>query len=178
MKKVILLTVLSLSLTSCVLFDAFFGIEKEVKETCPPDKTCIKSFSSYYDFEVWECIGDPITRTVEVIVSVKHNLPHQEVAFHERGFSAYDENGNGFRVKEFKFPKSSYMAMFGGFLSFDCPTGVRIKGKIILENIPPSSKEFKLIEGDVSYDNKDRNGYSMKDKGHYKIKNLIINWKK
>ncbi len=174
MKKVVLLVFLSLSLTSCSVLNILLGINPK---TCNDKGLCLTSFSPYYEFAIWDCTGDPVSQTVEVTVSIKHPLRNQEVNFFYKG-GAYDENGNSFSIKEIKFPNSHTERMFGHRESFYSPSGVMLKGKIVLRNVLPSVKKLKLLEGYVKCYYEDGGSGQEPIKGYYKIKNLDINWKK
>lgn len=171
MKKLILLIVLNLSLTSCGVLNTLVG--QEIVDTCPPNKVCVSSFSYHYDFDVISCIGDPVSQTVEVTVTLKNkSLPNQTTEIYSP--VAYDGNGNAYNIKQINFPNSK-ASVWGNSCEFDSPTGILLKGTLVFRNVLPNINMLKLIQGSASSINKD--GYKKTSEGYLKIKNLPITWK-
>lgn len=180
MKKVILLIVLSLSLTSCSLLnrviDAPLGIPPY---TCDDKGLCVQSFNKNFEFKVLDCIGDPVKQTVEVTVGLKNKMRNKLVSFscNKSNYSyAYDDDKHIFEIKEIKFPNSK--TSHTNYENFYSPTGVMLKGKIVFRNVLPSVKKFKKVSGYVTFQNEHINSLEEVKKSWYGIKNLKINWAK
>ncbi len=134
----------------------------------------VKSFSPNFDFKVLECSGNSIEQTVEIVFTIKHNLPNQRLGLwtgQEKPI-AYGETGKSYKYKEAKLPNASSM---GWSLNFSCPTGLLIQGKLIFRNVLPQTEKFKLVKGGFDFCNED--GGDNKGKGRFEIRNININWK-
>ncbi len=175
MKKVVLLIVLSLSLTSCSLLDRGLKNIHEIAETCEPNVTCIKSFSPNFEFNVLECRGHKIEKKVDIILTIKHSLPNQKMKFYKasRDVVAYGEMGNSYKFKNFEFPNSEWSWI--NQRAFVLPTNVLLKGKLTFENISPKAKKLVFVGGTIGFENKDGGGD--KGEGRFEIRNLKIDWK-
>lgn len=132
-----------------------------------------KSFNSNFEFKVIECKGNSIEQTVELTITIKHSLPHQQLDLFigNQKPIAYGETGNNYEFKSANFPESKKLM---GSESFFVPTNLLIQGKIVFRNILPQTEKLKLVNGTFQFKNKD--GLGNKGTGEFEIKNLVINW--
>ncbi len=132
-----------------------------------------KSFNSNFEFKVIECKGNAIEQTVELAVTIKHSLPHQQLDLYTGSKKpiAYSETGSNYEFKSASFPESGTGF---GTESFYVPTNLLIQGKLIFRNVLPQTEKLSLINGTFQFKNKDGGGN--REKGEFEIRNLNINW--
>lgn len=129
------------------------------------DTSETKTFNSNFELKVIECIGNSTDQTVEVIVTIKHLLPHQQLYLSST--IAYGETGDSFKFKNSMFAGSNSKVIY-------IPTNLLLKGKLTYRNVLPQTEKLKLVNGTISFKNKD--GGENNGKGEFEIRNLNINW--
>lgn len=135
------------------------------------DKYDVKSFNENYEVKILEVIGNKNEQTVDIIFTLKHEIPNQRITLDVRSFVAYDETGNSYPLK---------LADFSGnkndlYVYQDVPTDVLIQGKLTFRNILSKTDRLKKVSGIIITKNKD--GGDNKKEGEVEFTNLVINWK-
>ena len=135
--------------------------------------TEVKTFNSNFEFKVIECRGNSIDQTVEMTVTIKHSLPHQQLDLFTGSKKpvAYGEMGNNYEFKDATFPDARSGM---GTKTFSSPTNLLIQGKLVFRNVLPQTEKFSLVNGIFQFKNKDGGGN--RAKGEFEIRNLSINW--
>lgn len=133
----------------------------------------IKNFNPKFEFKVIGCIGNSSTQTVDVIVTIKHALPNQQMRLNlnNKKPMAYSETGTTYGYKSSLFAGEGESL---GSLVFQAPTNLLIQGKITFRNILPQTEKIALVTGGMNNENADGGGD--KSEGQFEIRNLTITW--
>ena len=133
----------------------------------------VKSFNANFEFKVIECKGNSLDQTVEITITIKHGLPHQQLELYTGAMKpiAYGELGNNYEFKGAKFPNVIHTY---GLATFFVPTNLLIQGILVFRNVLPQTEKFSLVNGTFTFKNKDGGGNF--SKGEFEIRNLKIDW--
>jgi hypothetical protein len=134
----------------------------------------VKTFDQNFEFTVLECKGNALDQTVTVTITIKHNLPHQQLSLYtgtKKPF-AYGETGNNYDYKNAIFPGGINKT---GVIIFSSPTNILLKGTIIFRNVLPQTEKLSLVNGTFAFKNIDGGGNS--STGEFEVRNLNISWK-
>ncbi|MDO5665955.1 MAG: hypothetical protein Q4G63_11960 [Bacteroidia bacterium] len=136
------------------------------------DKYEVKSFNENYEVKVLSVIGNKNDQTVDILFTLRHEIPNQKITLHGDEFVAYDETGNSYTLKAADFSGNKGV---GGYVYHVIPTDVLIQGKLTFRNILSKTDRLKKVSGRIDTENND--GGDNKQKGEVEFTNLLINWK-
>lgn len=136
------------------------------------DKYEVKSFNENYEVKVLEVVGNKNDQTVDIIFTLRHEIPNQKITLHGDEFVAYDETGNSYPYKQADFSGNKGV---GSYVFHVIPTDVLIQGKLTFRNILSKTDRLKKVTGRIDTENND--GGDNKRKGDIEFTNLLINWK-
>ena len=131
----------------------------------------VKSFDKNFDVKVLEVIGNKNEQTVDIVFTLKHEIPNQKLTFRGSEFVAYDEIGNTYYLKlmEVAGNKSE------NYLFPIIPTDQLMQGKITFRNILSKTDRLKKVRAKIETENNDGGGN--KATGELELTNLVIQWK-
>ncbi|MDG4946584.1 hypothetical protein NMK71_09170 [Weeksellaceae bacterium KMM 9713] len=131
------------------------------------DEITVKSFHKDYEMKVIEVKGNKNDQTVEVIFTMKHQLPNQKVDSGTPLIQAYDEMGKSYPVKSLFNSRFKYV-------NLDVPYNQLLQNSIVFRNVLPNIDRLSKIVGTITTSNLD--GGDNKHKANFEFLNLVIDW--
>lgn len=137
------------------------------------DQYEVQSFHKNYEMKILEVKGNKKDQTVEIVFTLKHDLPNQNLLTYNSEGIATDEFGKQYSIKEIKFSKNTSISW--GHVSQIIPYDTLIQGSIIIRNVLPNIDRIKSFATYIETSNADGGGNKIKDL--LEFSNLKINWK-
>ena len=135
------------------------------------DQFQVKSFLDAYEVKVLSVKGNRNEQTVEILFTLKHQLPNQTIHTNIRNFSAFDEMGKSYGVKNIEIASKND---FSGILHQPVIYNQLTQGKIIIRNVLPNIDRFSKFNGMIATANQD--GGDNRQEGELTLTNLVIDW--
>ena len=131
------------------------------------DEIIVKSFHKDYEMKVIEVKGNKNDQTVEIIFTMKHQLPNQKVETGVDKIESYDEMGKSYPVKSIFNSKIHYASQ-------GIPYNQLQQNSMVIRNVLPNIDHFSKIVGTMTTSNMD--GGDNKLKANFEFMNLVIDW--